>query len=80
MKLVELFEANTDTLYDAEDDKRVYSLDDTRKPTLTLRELNKLRKYRDFKKRQDAERDSIAAVVYASPDEGTNMPSGGGGF
>lgn len=78
MKLTELFEANVDTMYDAEADKRGYQLDDTRKPKLTLRKLNKLRKYRDFKKKQDTERDIIASVVYAAPD--TAEGGGMGGF
>ena len=78
MKLTELFEANSHSLYDPEDDLRSYSLDDTRKPTLTLRQLNKLRKYREFKKNQDAERNALVAVVYAAPADPS--ASSGGGF
>lgn len=75
MKLQELFESPTQGIYDAEDDQRRYSLSDTRKPKVTLRHLNKLRKYREFRKIQDEERNQVVSVVYAAPpaDAGGGM-------
>lgn len=67
MNLDELFGSSSDTMYDASEDDRVYSLDDTRKPKVTLRHLNKLRKYREFKKSQDETRNAVVAVVYQAP-------------
>ncbi len=67
MRLEDLFESPMDGIYNAEDDQRYKSLDDTRKPKVTLRHLNKLRKYREFRKAQDEERDSVVATVYAAP-------------
>ena len=73
MKLTELFESQhlqeNDSMHDVESDKRKYDLDDTRKPKLTLEDINKLRKYKEFKQAQDAKRDSVVAVVYATPAE-----------
>ena len=76
MKLVELFESDSESMYEPTEDQRGYELSDRRKPTLTLKDLNKLRKYRDFKKAQDAERDTVVSVVYATPAE----PPQTGGF
>lgn len=67
MNLDELFGTSGDSMYDAGEDQRRYTLDDTRKPTVTLRHLNKLRKYREFRKSQDEARDAIVSVVYAPP-------------
>ena len=52
-----------------------YKLNDTRRPKLTLRHLNKLRKYREFKQSEMAQRDAIVAIVYQTPEENTG--SGG---
>lgn len=41
--------------------------DDTRKSKLTLRELNKLRKYRDIKKAEEQEHDKFVRAMYAQP-------------
>lgn len=69
MTLSELFESPVQQgMYDAEEDQRRYSLDDTRKPKVTLRQLNKLRKYREFRKVQDEERNDVVSTVYAVPD------------
>ncbi len=75
--LDEIFESRDDSMYDPEDDQTVYKLTDTRKPKLTLRILNNLRKYREFKKNEEAKRASVVSVVYApapaSPDGGGMM-------
>lgn len=78
MNLTELYEDYTvkpelNGLYNIEDDNRTYSEDDTRKPTVTLRQINKLRKYNEFRKQQDANRESVVSVVYSVPAEG-EMP------
>jgi len=75
MKLEQLFEAVGDSMYDPTDDKTAYKLNDTRRPKLTLRHLNKLRKYREFKQSEMAQRDAIVAIVYQTPEENTG--SGG---
>lgn len=80
MNLIELYEeANPaidpelNGLYDVEDDTRKYDIHDTRKPSVTLRQINKLRKYNEFRKQQDKERENVVSVVYAVPAEG-EMP------
>lgn len=77
MNLNELFGPSGDSMYDAGEDQRRYTLDDTRKPTVTLRHLNKLRKYREFRKSQDAARGNVVSIVYATPSE---PDSGAGGM
>lgn len=74
--LEEIFESRDDSMYDPEDDQTVYKLTDTRKPKLTLQVLNNLRKYREFKRNEEAKRASIVSVVYApapAPTEGGMM-------
>ena len=65
--LNELFESRNDSMYDPEDDQTVYKLTDTRKPKLTLKVLNNLRKYREFKANEVEKRAQVVAVVYARP-------------
>ena len=62
--LNDIFEAKDDSMYDPEDDQTGYKLTDTRKPKLTLRILNNLRKYREFKKNELLKRDAVVSVVY----------------
>lgn len=69
MKLDSLFEAQDDDLYDPIDDTTSYTLKDTRRQVLTLKHLNKLRKYRAFKEREMDFRDAIVAMVYQQQDE-----------
>lgn len=76
--LNELFESRNDSMYDPEDDQTVYKLTDTRKPKLTLKVLNNLRKYRDFKVNEMDKRSSVVAIVYApAPDAGAAGGMGG---
>lgn len=65
--LDKIFEARNDSMYDPEDDQTGYKLTDTRKPKLTLRILNNLRKYREFKKIEASKRDQVVGIVYAEP-------------
>lgn len=76
--LNELFESRNDSMYDPEDDQTVYKLTDTRKPKLTLKVLNNLRKYREFKTNEMDKRASVVAIVYApAPDAGMGGGMGG---
>lgn len=62
-----LFEATEDSLYDPEDDTTAYKLNDSRKSKLTLKLLNKLRMYREFKKNEINMRNEVVAAVYEQP-------------
>jgi len=42
---------------------------DTRKPKLTLEQLNKLRKVREIKKAEQIEHDKFVRVMYAQPTQ-----------
>jgi len=65
-----------DEFYNPEEDKFTRRKeDDTRKPILTLRSLNKLRKYRNVKKAEQKQQSDLASVMYAAPAE---EPAGGG--
>lgn len=51
--------------YSPEDDKFTKrEIGDTRKPKLTLEQLNKLRKYRELKKAEDIEHRKFLKVMY----------------
>jgi hypothetical protein len=56
-----------DEFYNAEYDKFTSrQIDDTRKPMLSLQQLNKLRKIREIKKAEDIEHDKFVKVMYAA--------------
>jgi len=58
--------------YNPENDRSVgRSLDDTRKAKLTLKTLNKLRKYREIKKSENLEQREFASLMYAKAAEAT---------
>ncbi len=42
---------------------------DTRKPKLTLEQLNKLRKVREIKRAEEIEHDKFVRVMYATPTQ-----------
>jgi hypothetical protein len=55
-----------DEFYNPEDDKfDSRSQNDTRKPVLTLEQLNKLRKIREIKKAEAIEHEKFVRVMYA---------------
>jgi hypothetical protein len=57
--------------YDMEDDKFMQAqLSDTRRPRLTLRHLNKLRKLRDLRKVQDQDRSDFVKKMYGAVSGG----------
>lgn len=72
MKLSELLfeDIETSGIYEPEQDNRVHKLKDTRKPKLTLKHLNKLRKYKEFKKQELYNKLKTIAIVYKTPEEG----------
>jgi len=56
--------------YNPENDRSVgRTLDDTRKAKLTLKTLNKLRKYREIKKSENLEQREFASLMYAKAAE-----------
>lgn len=56
--------------YDPEQDQVDHrSKDDTRKSKLRLRELNKLRKYREIKNLEKIEHEKFARTMYAQPTQ-----------
>lgn len=65
--------------YDMEDDEYMKAeLSDTRRPRLTLRHLNKLRKLKDARSIQDQERSVFVKKMYGAPpaDMGGGMDDG----
>jgi hypothetical protein len=57
--------------YDPEDDKmNQASLNDTRRPRLTLRHLNKLRKIQELKALEMGAHDDFVRTMYGTPEEG----------
>ena len=53
--------------YDMEDDESMKAeLSDTRRPKLTLKHLNKLRKMKDMRKQTDVERREFVQKMYGS--------------
>lgn len=72
MKLLEFMNAQeiSTGFYDpAADQYTRRELSDTRKPTLTLRHLNRLKKMRALKQLEQLKRQDILGVMYGVPDE-----------
>ena len=92
MKLNELYDSNTlqaspDEIqtatgyYDpAEDKLNARKITDTRKPVLTLRALNRLKKMRALKKLEDMKRQDLLGIIYAAPEEAAGGGMGGSPF
>lgn len=56
-----------DEFYNPENDKVDYrNIDDTRKPILTLAQLNKLRKIREIKRAEEIEHSKFVRVMYTA--------------
>jgi hypothetical protein len=53
-------------------------LSDTRKPVLTLRHLNRLKKMRALRTLENMKREDLLAIMYGAPADGGGM--GGGMF
>ncbi|QFQ79195.1 hypothetical protein F9277_05110 [Vibrio harveyi] len=55
-------------VYEPSDDKaHIRHKEDTRKPRLTLKHLNKLRKYKNFKKAEMEKKLKVVSIVYKTP-------------
>lgn len=77
MKLFEFALSDEDLktgFYDPAGDKSRRELDDTRKPKLTLIQVNRLKKMRALKTLENLKREDILAVMYSGGGDG------GGGF
>lgn len=63
------------TYYSPEDDRfAIQSIDDTRKPRLTLQHLNRLKKMRAARNLENLVRRDILGLLYGAPAEGGGMP------
>ena len=58
-----MYDASSDTLNAAD-------IMDTRKNKLTLKDLNKLKKLRAFRRLEDLKRQDTLGIIYGEPDEG----------
>lgn len=78
MRLVELNQANPEAdYYDSEDDVlNTRNLGDTRKPLITLRDVNKLKKIRALQQLNSLKRQDQLEIQYGTPEE----QGGGMGF
>lgn len=79
MRLVEfLDQLDIETAYydPAEDEVNRRTPDQTRKPVLTLRHLNRLKRIRALNKLEGLKREDLLGVMYAPPEE----PAGPPGF
>lgn len=63
-----------DEFYNPEDDREIVrSPEFTRKKKLTLKRLNKLRKYRDIKQAEETDHDNKVRTMYAAPPADAGM-------
>jgi hypothetical protein len=81
MKITEVVDPNNLSNYNVNDDKiNTRSRDDTRKPKLTLRDVNKLKKIRALKKLAALKRQDVLELMYGSAAEGDDGGFGGPQF
>lgn len=59
--------------YDVEQDKKKPIRTDTRKPKLTLRNINRLKKIRATKEIEMAQKKDLLGVMYGLPEEGDGI-------
>lgn len=81
MKLLELLDtqAYQTAYYDPnEDEANAVHMNDTRKPKLTLKHLNRLKRLRALRKLENLKRQDLLVVMYAAPDENAGGGLGGG--
>jgi len=66
--------------YDSEDDEHFKrEMSDTRRPKLTMKHIQKLRKYKDRKNMEKAEHLKFVQTMYATPDPEEEGLGGVGG-
>lgn len=83
MKLFELDQNDISTgYYDPNEDKiNGRSLSDTRKPKITLRKINRLKKMRALRQLEKLKRQDLLSVMYGAPEPDAGGMGGGlGGF
>jgi len=72
MKLFELFESVNDSIGGSTDQKThddellTLKIEDKRKPKITLKKLNSLRKLREFKRFEDMKQQSLVQKMYGA--------------
>ena len=74
MKVTDIISENN-IMHPEEDHRNQIDINDKRKPTLTLRHLNKLRKMRELKKADMIDRRSGWETMYGSSDEAEMPPA-----
>ncbi len=82
VKLLELLDQQdySTAYYDpAGDVANVKNMNDTRRPTLTLKHLNRLKRIRALRKLEDLKRQDLLGIMYSIPDESA-MGGGLGGL
>lgn len=55
-----------------DDQEAMLHLGDTRKPKLTLKHLNKLRKMKELKRFEQMQKHDFLAIMYGQPEEETS--------
>lgn len=81
MKITEVVDPNNLSYYDVNDDKiGTRSKDDTRKPKLMLRDVNKLKKIRALKRLAAMKRQDVLELMYGTPAGEEGGGFGGPGF
>lgn len=82
MKLLELLDTQDyqTAYYDpAEDEANARHINDTRKPKLTLKHLNRLKKIRQLRKLELLKRQDQFTIQYGVPDDPSGLGGGLGG-
>jgi hypothetical protein len=82
MRLLELLDQQDlqTAYYDpATDESNVRNINDQRKPKLSLRMLNRLKRIRALRKLENLKRQDLLGIMYGIPDEGADMGGGMGG-
>lgn len=78
MKIFELAQDDVSTgYYDPNQDSlNGRELGDTRKPVLTLRAINKLKKMRALQQLENIKRQDLLGIMYGQPDDAAGGPGG----
>lgn len=81
MKIFEFVDPNNLSYYDVNSDEiNTRERDDTRKPKLMLRDVNKLKKIRALKKLAALKRQDVLEIIYGQAEDDGGMGGMGGGF
>jgi hypothetical protein len=81
MKLLEMLDQEDyqTAYYDpSTDEANVVTMNQTRRPVLSLRHLNRLKRIRALRKLENLKRQDLLGIMYGIPDEPD--PMGGGGM